>query len=558
MSDFVEIPPVGNPARLLEAVAKMGYDPEVALCDLMDNCIDAKANTIEVYLTPDVESDSDIAYTYTVVDNGCGMSRDMLKKSLALGVETPHVAGALGKFGLGLKSAGLSLGNKITIITKEENNEQPHFAILDMEHIREVERYEVAAGDVLAPDLQKIWDRSEALKETGHGTIVIITDLIAGQKVAKWQDYFRRYCSIAFHLLMEEDSLKIIVNGDKLEPVDPLFLNEARVDEKFVPETWDGKTPYHIFNKEDERLDDGIRVNVDITHLIHPPTFQEKQSEMRTKYLIGSDPDTGQLRHGFNIYRNRRVIVPNERFRGVVPNSQSHWAFRGRLMFNESADSSLSLDVKKRHCILPSMARNNFKNMIHIYLQMSRKAWKHATDTVTSTQSQSSHIGETPVTSLMYNVGLSLDQGERRELRKKFKEIEQATGELIGDDENKRAIEESKQIVVNLPHLSGHLWVPYPGLSSETAKVALNDSHLWASAVKRMNDVYSSRLFDYFLLIISRAELLVRSQSKEVSPDVAEKVMHEFRKWASRVAEDLVDAFEKEINELGGIDDDGD
>lgn len=37
-----------SPGRLINAVANMGYDHEVAICDLIDNSIDANATTVNI------------------------------------------------------------------------------------------------------------------------------------------------------------------------------------------------------------------------------------------------------------------------------------------------------------------------------------------------------------------------------------------------------------------------------------------------------------------------------------------------------------------------------
>ena len=80
---------------------------------------------------------------------------------------------------------------------------------------------------------------------------------------------------------------------------------------------------------------------------------------MRDYYMVDRDPYTANPRHGFYVYRNGRIIVMAERFRGIVPIRTSSWAFRARLMFDEGADEILNLDVKKRHCTLPRKARQN-------------------------------------------------------------------------------------------------------------------------------------------------------------------------------------------------------
>jgi hypothetical protein len=60
--------------RLVNAVANIGYDPEVALCDLMDNSVDAGADKVVVHFERSVgEADTDTIIEYAIADDGSGM-----------------------------------------------------------------------------------------------------------------------------------------------------------------------------------------------------------------------------------------------------------------------------------------------------------------------------------------------------------------------------------------------------------------------------------------------------------------------------------------------------
>ena len=121
-----------NPGRLINAIANIGYDPEVALCDLIDNCIDASASNVQVDLVRHAAGDgaSDSIAEYRIADNGVGMDRDALISAFTLGSTREYAPHSLGKFGLGMKSAGLSVGNEIAILTKKRSMPDPVCAIL--------------------------------------------------------------------------------------------------------------------------------------------------------------------------------------------------------------------------------------------------------------------------------------------------------------------------------------------------------------------------------------------------------------------------------------------
>lgn len=142
-----------NAGRLIHAVARIGYDTEVALCDLIDNCIDAEASRIWVDLKKDEheqEGQSDTIAAYQISDDGTGMDRDTLVGAFTLGTSREYRSGSLGKFGLGLKSAGLSLGSEITILTQKKGCD-PLCARLSMFEVEQSGKYEVDLGEIPEP-----------------------------------------------------------------------------------------------------------------------------------------------------------------------------------------------------------------------------------------------------------------------------------------------------------------------------------------------------------------------------------------------------------------------
>lgn len=72
-----------------------------ALADLIDNSIDAHADTVTIRL---VTTDS-LLHTVRVRDNGDGMSGDELQLAMRLGERREYAATDHGHFGMGLKAA---------------------------------------------------------------------------------------------------------------------------------------------------------------------------------------------------------------------------------------------------------------------------------------------------------------------------------------------------------------------------------------------------------------------------------------------------------------------
>jgi len=94
----------------------LGYTPETALADLIDNSISAGATAIGIDLRWNAS-----APVVAVLDDGIGMDQDRLAGALRFGGNGPNserAASDLGRYGMGLKTASLSQSRRLTVVTK--------------------------------------------------------------------------------------------------------------------------------------------------------------------------------------------------------------------------------------------------------------------------------------------------------------------------------------------------------------------------------------------------------------------------------------------------------
>ena len=552
---MVKVPVPTNPGRLIHAVARIGYDPEVAICDLVDNCIDADATHVRVDLEKsehEQEGRSDTIGSYLISDNGIGMNRDTLVEAFTLGTDREYRPGSLGKFGLGLKSAGLSLGSQITILTRMEGCD-PLCAKLSMFDVEQSGKYEVDLGDI-PEELLPVWEQADI---NDHGTVLLISDLTGGQPPhSAFQDYLKRYCSIVYHRFMEardRTPITMTIGGSDLVPFDPLFLDEV-VREPLNPQTWDGKTPHLL-------LEDSIQLgqstaSVAAAHLVHPPSFDLDQRKWAQEhYAIVVDPYTRRPRHGFYVYRNDRVIALAERFHGLIPAAQQLYAFKARLMFDESADTMLSLDVKKRHCQLPKDVRHNLRAQISSYVSKSNEAWRHAGEVEQSKQSETrdsranASIATTTVPSLDYMPGDVPDDADALKERKRRQEQISDEAKAAVQDPNRIGLLEKGakdgDAVVPVDGLRANaMWFPYPAISLNRAETLVNKNHTWVAEAYRASEQAQdiTIVLHHLFTILARAELEVRSTRwPDVRQEHVDIIFDRFRKRTSMIGEDLAE-----------------
>ena len=567
----VDVP--AAPGRLLSAVARIGYDPEVALCDLIDNSLDANGNHVFITLVPEIhpeEGETDTISQYVISDDGCGMDRETLVRAFTLGSNRKYPAHALGKFGLGLKSAGLSLGNRIVVLSKTAEMPAPLCAILPMAEVEATGEYRIDLGDV-PTQYQEHWTRDFSGEERESGTTLILEELNENQpSYSKFLAYFRRYCAQVYHLFLEDEEKPLVIginNNDSLKPLDPLFFREAEENGPMQdPESWDGKTVHLLLDEHPLLLTGSASATVALTNLVHPVSFEQKRAEMRDHYLIESDPYTGRRRHGFYIYRNRRIIVLAEGFHGLVSPATQAWAFRGRLMFDETADNILALDVKKRHCQLPKEARNNLQAMVKTYQQKSTSAWAAAGRRVEQAKTNNKEkaanesISNTPIGGLDYAPGADLSSSVAVQNRQNaFEAIRRDTLKNITDKNVSEDVlekhAEDKSLVVLVDGLRGNsMWLPYPSVHHGAADTLVNQQHSWLAEAYAAaeGDPKITIILHQIITVLARAELEVRSMTwPDVPSGTVDKVLERFRKKASMIGEDLADSLKMELAKIG-------
>jgi hypothetical protein len=448
------------------------------------------------------------------------------------------------------------------MLTKTIQADKPLCAILSREYIEKVGNYEIDLGDNPPLQYAELWEQHAPNKD--QGTILIIEDLNTPPDV-DFIDYLRRYCGIIYHLFLEEQRIRTFsIDNKEIEPLDPLFMKEAKENGSLDnPSDWTGETCHLLLEPHPLKLDDGTDCEIAATHLIHPPTFKKygKQEEMRQHYGIEPDDYTGRPRQGFYIYRNQRIIILAELFRGIVSREIHAWAFRARLMFDESADSALLLDVRKRHCQLPPVARATLKDLIGSYQYKSVKAWKEAGGRVGKGNQKArgiianESIAKTSVADLSYTPGYTLDTSQ--EIQKREERQEEIRKDVLTTIQDKTVTEETletaakqKDVILPAQSLKGNaMWEVYPATTEKSVEIIINQNHTWiATAYKAAEtDGRITVLLHQLLTIIGRAELEVRSNLPKEGGD---NLFKQFRRCVSEIAERLADTLPEELDKF--------
>ena len=363
-----------NARRILEGLAHIGYTTVSAICDIVDNAISAKANNVIVKIKTKSTSKKNNLEEIRIIDNGQGMNEKGLINCLTLGSSDENYSkDSLSKFGLGLKSAGLSLGTRIVVISKAKGVSDFKKVTLDLEQIER--DYFIRIENIKRGEMEDI-------DGFDHGTCIIIENLKRSfstcKSIFKDLDY---EMSETYYPLLKKNKLEIklvsfsnkkVSSEEIVKYFDPLFEEECNKNGDLNPESWDGKSPRWLLKRKAVQVQEGLNpIHVTCTNLVHPPSFilegEYKQSEARKRYRIAAG------RNKFYIYRNGRLISRD--YLGIFTRDQDLWSIRGKIEIETEHDKILMLDVKKSGIHFTEDTLEKIEDSVMGYKKASKEAW---------------------------------------------------------------------------------------------------------------------------------------------------------------------------------------
>lgn len=220
--------------RALESWRDSGYDLTAAVGEVVDNSIEAKATHIRIRTTPVQVSGAKAITTVAFADDGIGIPLETLPHVLSMGYSTRYgKRDGMGRFGVGLKLATLSLAERIDIYTRTWDDKQVWRVSLDLQEIRDgvqklivaepVDGWPAEHADLMARPADGPWDAGTLIvwskidRLTSGGTYK--TDLAS--QMATLQTFLAR----AYRKFID-NGVQIEVNGRAITLHDPLFLLE--------------------------------------------------------------------------------------------------------------------------------------------------------------------------------------------------------------------------------------------------------------------------------------------------------------------------------------------
>ena len=209
----IDITPTAN---VLHSLKRTGYHWSQALMDIIDNSVDTLRERYNktgkedgfIRIIPigyDEKEHRQKTRFIVVADNGMGIGPDELQEILRLGESGKRGTDALGTFGMGLKTAAMSLGSKLSIVSTTSTVEKLNAVTWDVQSCMKSGKFEASYSD--KPHREIINSYLEFMEGDRPGTMIIIGDLHDGfPTIPATVQTINSKCAHTYRHLLNSDS----------------------------------------------------------------------------------------------------------------------------------------------------------------------------------------------------------------------------------------------------------------------------------------------------------------------------------------------------------------
>ncbi|MDF2052640.1 ATP-binding protein [Priestia megaterium] len=329
-----------NISNFIKSLRDIGYTFEVAVADILDNSITAKAKNIQISCIPDP------VLTFSLLDDGIGMSDKELIEAMRLATnnpDSPRENTDLGKFGLGLKTASFSQCTNLTVLSKK--NGIISLKQWDLNYISEKNDWFLITPDI--KEYEKLPLFKEFIKQES-GTLVVWREIDTFKKsdVPNKLEILRSHLSLVFHCFLEgvvpgEKLLKISVNSQQLAPFNPF-------------------NPKHIATQQ--LISEKIKY-LDSEIIVQPYILPHHSKLSQQEFERYATVDGYTRSQGFYLYRAHRLLIYGTWW-GMHRTNDAHKLVRIKIDIPNNQDLAWGIDIKKSSANPISEIKQDLKRII--------------------------------------------------------------------------------------------------------------------------------------------------------------------------------------------------
>jgi hypothetical protein len=333
--------------RTIMGFRDTGYTLNTAIADIVDNSINAQADNVWIEINQDPTGSLQIR----IFDDGYGMNKEELIDGMRYGSSEKKEGNALGRFGLGLKTASSSICKKLSVVSRKSKNSKLLLARWDLDLVSARDDWLLQVGEPEEDYIELYrehlsesgtlvcWDNIDRIRD-GEDDSFNVSTKVLGQKRRR----LREHLSMIFHRFIENDKPNIFLDGEKITPWNPFVPNEST--ETYIKKTFSVSIP-------------GSRKKHKILLAAHvlPNMYEFSTEEARKKAKLQANLQ------GFYVYREDRIIIAGDWLQMFA--EEQHMAlFRAEISFPRELDELYNLDIKKSHMqLVPKLYEEIKKNI---------------------------------------------------------------------------------------------------------------------------------------------------------------------------------------------------
>lgn len=337
MNTEIVNPDVGN---FIKSLRDIGYTFEIAVADVVDNSIAAKASNIKIYAVPEPE------VLFCMLDDGIGMSNKQLIEAMRLASKDPEqkrTKNDLGRFGLGLKTASFSQCKKLTVLSKR--NGIISAKQWDLDYISKTNEWLL-----ITPDIEQIETLPfvQVLKKQDQGTLVIWQNIDRYKKDSFTEkiDRLRKHLALVFHVFLEGmtglKKLNISINNKSIEPFNP-FNTKNLATQQIAAEK--------------------IKL-YDSTISVQPYILPHHSKVSQQEYEDYATEEGYTAAQGFYLYRSNRLLIYGTWW-GLHRGIDAHKLVRIKIDILNNQDNLWGIDIKKSTANPTEEIKRDLKRIIN-------------------------------------------------------------------------------------------------------------------------------------------------------------------------------------------------
>jgi len=517
-----------SPADLFTSISGYHYAFHEAMADLIDNSVDAEAVRIWVEVSRE---------KIIIADDGCGMTTKALEDAI-----TPWKTARkarkkkLGKFGIGMKSAGYALGQCLEIHTKASGGPFEHFKL---------HRSDITAADnddhefTTVNKETDVWHRFK-LKT---GTVIRISDVNKRKVTQEAIESLKHKLGLMYYGMLEDGSLKIMINNTEVEPLNPLLPDLI----KGSPQNW-----YKVLTKETFRFplenEPGkfCSIKLQAVHIGRASHWSANEKK-KYRYFLKRDvsendvSQKGLIRldeQGIYIMRNGRLLTLGGWYGLASSNSLLHHNAACRILidYDDSADAVIGLSHTKNQLHIEGDIRDKFSTCIRAAVNKSEDLFREEGHKIEDEIQRTKRQEALKIAAKTKAASASLlEQMERRrkvanpEYDRKQKDLDESLETEAKTNDN--ILELKERLPFNV------LW-SYKKNKNDEVKVIFSETHPGYQALYHEDDIDQLRRnLNLFFWTMSAYEANILEMVKDLKPDLRfefQERFEAFRRWVSR------------------------